>query len=131
MIIVIENRDDYFKWLEEIPSAWLKESLPGFEQVSKTIVKAFQEDQLSGRKADDTGLNIKTKNLYTSLTSAARLESQELIGEVGNKGATYWEYHQTGTERLKKRLFFDEFFQGEGADMYVSAADEAFEKVAA
>lgn len=131
MIVIVSNADEVVKELAGIPSAFGVEMAHGFTEGSKAIVGMFQRDQLSGRKADDTGLNIKSRRLYESLWSGAQVVGDTVAAEIGNHGATYWEYHQTGTERLRKRLFFDEVFHSKGRDIYTSLAEAAFDKVTA
>lgn len=131
MVVIVSNADEVVNELAAIPASFQTYAMDGFLEGSKSIVSMFQREQLSGRKADDAGLNIKSRRLYQSLESSAMVVGDTVVGSVGNRGATYWEYHQRGTERLRKRLFLEEDFQTKGADIYLSLADAAFEKVAA
>ena len=103
----------------------------GFEKTADEIAGNLLKDQLSGRKADDTGLNIKTGTLYDSIHSMVDIEDAKITADVYNTGAQYWEYHQEGAGHNPKRLFFDEYFEAQGLQMYEEAMEEALELMVA
>ncbi len=90
----------------------------GAEEGGKEIAFRLKAEQLSGRHADDTGLNIRTQNLYDSVLSKTETAASLIRSIVYNSGAQYWWYHQEGSGRLPKRLFFEEFFESEADEIY-------------
>jgi len=102
----------------------------GFKAAGLQIVKQFQEGQLSGRYGTDIGLNIRTGNLRASIKSLVTTDSDTVNSVISNEGAQYWQYHQDGTDKLKKRLFFDEYFEDEGEKLYESSVDLALQAIA-
>lgn len=103
----------------------------GFAQASQNIAESFKRNQLSGRKSDDTGLNVKRDVLRQSIKGSGMRDGMTIVGMVTNSMATYWEYHQDGTLKLPKRLFFYEEFETTGEKAYTSVVEMAMEKLAA
>lgn len=101
----------------------------GFAEASQAIAADFRIRQLSGRTRGDVGLNVQTGNLRSSLSGDGMRDGMDIVGTVSNSGATYWEYHQDGSGRLKKRLFFYERFATEGLRRYTSVAEKAFSEL--
>lgn len=97
----------------------------GFERVGAEIVDQFQDEQLSGRKADDTGLNVVSGTLHGSIQSAVEVADAMVSSTVYNENAPYWEYHQLGMGHNPKRLFFDEYFESQGFAAYTAVAERA------
>lgn len=97
----------------------------GFQKAGLAMVHKFQDEQLSGRKAGDIALNVRTGNLRDSIKTLVKTQSDEVHGVVFNQGAQYWAYHQDGSERLKKRLFMEEDFEVSGEKLYSSAVEMA------
>ena len=100
--------------------------------VGETEVQHFKDQQLSGRNAQDMGLNQVTGNLFRSIhTETISPNLDEIYSLVFNDGADYWEPHQTGTSTLKKRLTLEEHFAEDGLLQYHEMIEEALSKVAA
>jgi hypothetical protein len=99
----------------------------GFQKAGISMVRKFQEEQLSGRKSGDIYLNVKTGNLRNSLRSMVTSQAGQVEGVVYNQGAQYWGYHQDGTEKHPKRLFIEEDFEVSGEKRYASAVDMAMD----
>lgn len=131
MIIIQFNLDDVVEALEDRAQEYWEVIQTGFARAGQLMVARFQDQQLSGRHGDDTGLNIQSGNLRASLRSLTEIEGHEIRSMVENAGATYWQYHQTGTEKLPKRLFLKEDFAGEGSKLYTSEIELAFGRMAA
>lgn len=110
--------EDYRRTLDE-----------GFQKAGLAMVHKFQDEQLSGRTGGDIGLNVVTGRLRDSLKNLVTSSAQEIAATVYNTGATYWEYHQLGSDRLRKRLFFDEDWADSGEKMFASAVDIAMDSV--
>jgi hypothetical protein len=118
--------------------AYLAKLEAGFSLTGEEIATKFREEDLSGRKADDTGLNKRSGKLYGSVdadivnaANQARAGDEVVESIIYNTGATYWEYHQFGSGHNPKRLFWEEFFGLEGGDLYSSEADAALNLLAA
>lgn len=103
----------------------------GFAQASQGIAESFKKNQLSGRKSDNTGLNVRRDILRQSIKGSGMRDGMTIVGMVQNSMATYWEYHQDGTPKLPKRLFFYEEFETSGAKAYTSVVEMAMEKLSA
>jgi hypothetical protein len=104
----------------------------GVQRVSEGEVQHFKDQQLSGRDGSDMGLNRRTSNLYNSFSAETYSPNlDEILGLVNNDGADYWELHQTGTSKLKKRLTLEEHFAEDGLQNYTDMVEAALEKVAA
>ena len=101
----------------------------GFARAGLAMVHKFQDEQLSGRTAGDLGLNVVTGTLRDSLKSLVTTEADTVTAMVYNRGAMYWDYHQSGTDRLKKRLFFDEDWQDSGEKIFASQVDIAMDVI--
>lgn len=101
----------------------------GFSEASQAIAADFRIRQLSGRTRGDVGLNVRTGNLRSSLSGDGMRDGLDIIGQVSNSGAQYWEYHQDGSARLKKRLFFYETFAKDGPRRYSSVVEMAFSRL--
>ena len=102
----------------------------GFAQVDRQVNDQFRDEQLSGRKGDDTGLNIVTGTLHDSIKDAVEVADEMISGVVYNEGAPYWYYHQE-PDGQKKRLFFDEYFSTQGLEAYTAVAERALMEMAA
>lgn len=102
----------------------------GFQEAGETVADKFRMD-VSGRKSDDTGLNIRTGNLLGSVDSFAQTTSDGVTSAVFNQHADYWYYHQKGLGHNPKRLSWDEYWAGEAETLYTSAVDEALGRIAA
>jgi hypothetical protein len=101
----------------------------GMAGAAAEMARRFREEDLSGRKADDTGLNIRTGKLKGSIQSngsATNLEDGTLIAEVFNQDAKYWAFHEDGSGYNPKRLDFARRFETEGMDLIETEVDEAF-----
>ena len=101
----------------------------GFAEASQAIADDFRRNQLSGRTSGDIGLNIKSGDLRRSIRGDGMRDGNDILGVVSNSNATYWEYHQDGTARLKKRLFFHESFANDGPKRYTSVVELAFARL--
>lgn len=99
----------------------------GFQKASLAMVHKFQDEQLSGRRSGDIGLNVRTGNLRDSLKTLVTTQTGELKGLIFNQAAQYWAYHQDDSGRLKKRLFLEEDFELSGEKLYVSAVEMAMD----
>jgi hypothetical protein len=131
MINIETNTLEVMSDLRADNQAFIDDITKGFSGASADMVEMFQREQLSGRKGDDTGLNIRSGTLYRSLSSGANVFGDTITAEVTNLGATYWEYHQEGTERLPKRLFFEESFEADGVPKFEDAIESAFARLTA
>ncbi len=100
----------------------------GFATVDGQVVDHFKNDELSGRKADDTGLNIRKGTLHDSVKSLVEVENHQIAGVVYNVGAPYWEHHQDGAGHNPKRLNFSEYFQDQGLAAYTDVVEFALEE---
>lgn len=130
MIVIKTNAKDLSDQLERDGQEFEREIETGFVDASRAIVDGFKTGQLSGRKSDDTALNVKTGNLRRSIDSRVRMTGRNIAATIFNKSATYWEYHQLGTERLKKRLFLFEEFATSGRKRYESTVETALKGLA-
>lgn len=117
-----------------------------FKLVNQRFEEHFKKD-LSGRKADDTGLNKRSGKLYGSLDGAVTVNPQSVTAEVQNRDATYWYWHQKGASAtrtsawgkptrpyqwtLPKRLFFWEYFTEHAPLAYADAWRIAARRLAA
>lgn len=99
----------------------------GFQKAGISMVRKFQDEQLSGRKAGNVSLNIVTGRLRDSLKTNVTTQAGQLESMIYNSGAQYWAYHQDGTDRLKKRLFIEEDFEFSGMKMYESSVEMALD----
>jgi hypothetical protein len=79
----------------------------------------FRTEQLSGRTAGDMGLNRVTGNLWESLRNVTIVGDRQMVSELYNRGAQYWEVHQDGIG-IKKRLRFEEDLEERGIPLYES-----------
>lgn len=102
----------------------------GFATVDQSIEDQFRNEQLSGRKADDTGLNIRTGTLHDSIKSVVEVADSQISGTVYNTDAPYWRYHQE-PDGQKKRLFLDEYFENQGLAAYTDVVESALAEMAA
>ena len=91
------------------------------------IVEQFRADQLSGRRAPNYGLNKRTGNLYESLRNSTLQSGNRFTSEVYNRGAQYWYYHEFGTGFNPKRLWFEETFRKDGAEIYQTQLESALQ----
>lgn len=115
------------KNLDEASEEYQQALDQGFQKAGLAMIHKFQDEQLSGRTGGDLGLNIRTGNLRDSLKTNVTTQAGQLEGVIYNKGATYWAFHQDGTDRLKKRLFLEEDFEYSGEKMYSSAVEMALD----
>jgi ClpP class serine protease len=97
----------------------------GFAGVDDGVVAHFKDDELSGRRADDTGLNIRTGRLHDSIKSLVEVADHQIAGIVYNTGARYWEFHQDGAGNNPKRLHFEEYFRSQGLAAYSDVVEGA------
>lgn len=102
----------------------------GFQKAGLELIHKFQDEQLSGRKSGDIGLNVRTGNLRDSLKNVVTTQAGMIEGLIYNRAADYWSYHQDGSERLKKRLFLEEDFEVSGEKLYSSAVEMAMDAIA-
>ena len=102
----------------------------GMSRGGNVMAAVLRDDQLSGRHGDDTGLNIKTGRLHDSIKAETEAAGVTFTSTVYNRAATYWYWHQIGTDRLPKRLFFEEDFAESGPEIYETEIDLALAGVA-
>ena len=103
----------------------------GFSEVSRRIAEKFRNEDLSGRKSDDTGLNIRTGRLHDSIKSEVEIAENKISGVVYNDDAPYWEFHQKGMGFNPKRLFWEEEFEAAIGNEYAAVVSEAEQAMAA
>lgn len=101
----------------------------GFARAGMNLIYKFQDEQLSGRRSGDVGLNVRTGNLRDSLRSVVTVDSEAITNTIYNRGADYWAYHQDGSDRLRKRLFIEEDFEDSGAKLYTSEIEIAMQVI--
>ena len=101
----------------------------GFAVVDNQVVDQFKDEQLSGRHADDTSLNIRTGRLHDSIKSVVDVADDKISGTVFNTDAKYWEYHQDAAGHNPKRLFFEEYFTSHGLAAYTDVVEGALHEV--
>lgn len=101
----------------------------GFAKVDRQVEDQFRDEQLSGRHADDTGLNIRTGRLHDSIKSVVDVANDQIMATVYNTDAPYWEYHQDGAGHNPKRLFFEEYFTSQGLAAYTEVVEAALVEV--
>jgi len=125
-LIHSENFDEVAADLQNRVTAFKENVARGFARVDDKIVNQFRDEQLSGRKGDDTGLNIRTGRLHDSIKSLVEVAEAEITGVIFNTDAPYWKYHQYGEGHNPKRLGFDEYFEDQGLQAYTEAVESAF-----
>lgn len=101
----------------------------GFQRAGVSMVRRFQEEQLSGRRAPGFGLNVRTGNLRGSIRSSVTTSGDEIRSSITNSGAQYWAYHQDGAGNNPKRLYFEEEFLDPGERVYATEVEGAFAAV--
>lgn len=131
MVVIHINTEEIAAELRSRGESYRETMERGLARAGAEVVDLFRRDWLSGRNTDDLGLNIRTGRLYQSIKSLTEIDGDILRGIVFNQGATYWHYHQTGTDRLPKRLYLEETFEEDGEKLYTSEVEMALEKVAA
>lgn len=129
MIVITSNAAQVASDLSQDSQEFLRDLELGFIDASKAIVDSFKMNQLSGRKSDNTALNVRSGNLRRSIDQRAHMNGRDIAATIFNKSATYWEYHQEGTERLPKRLFFYEEFANQGRKRYESSVETALKRL--
>lgn len=105
----------------------------GFRKVDEAFLQNTKETQLSGRHSDDTGLYRRTSDLYNSFHEITEKQDSLISGNILSDNGIwekYGEYHQDGTEKLKKRLFIPERFE-EWESKYEAVIEDSLAKVAA
>lgn len=128
-LVITTNAPEVAKGFSQANDELISDFEKGFAEASRDIAEGFKKNQLSGRLSGDIGLNVKTGTLRNSIRGAAMRDGMDIIGSIENQGATYWEYHQDGTARLKKRLFFYESFANDGPKRYTSVVEAAFARL--
>jgi hypothetical protein len=114
-----------------------------FAMVNRHFEDHFKDTQLSGRP----GLNVVTGNLHGSIRSTVTVDSESVTGEVYNRNASYWYWHQIGASAVRtsawgkptnpymwalpKRLTFWEYFTEHGPQQYGDAWRVAAQRLAA
>jgi hypothetical protein len=130
MITIAVDVQQMIRDLEEVGRATEDAVFTAMQAAGEEIALRFRMDQLSGRSGDNKGLNIITGRLHSSVTSEAMIAAGKVHSLIKNEGARYWYWHQIGSGNLPKRLFFDEFFEEKGPDIYTTMIEEALSKVA-
>lgn len=108
---------------------WRDRAARAMAQGGADIVTMFRDEQFSGRNADDSGLNIRTGNLFNSLESDVEVLGSIITSTVENHDAKYWYYHQIGAGHNPKRLTLEERFQDRGLDIYTDHLEAAMAAV--
>lgn len=108
---------------------WRDRASRAMGQGGADVVEMFRKEQLSGRNGDDTGLNIRTGNLYNSLQSDVETIGNVITSTISNHDAKYWYYHQVGAGHNPKRLSFEELFQDRGLEIYENHLEAALAEV--
>lgn len=131
MVVVHINTDEVIAELRARGEEFREGIERGMARAGAAVVDLFRTRWLSGRGSDDLGLNIRTGRLYQSIRSLTEIDDATLRSVVFNSGAVYWYYHQTGTDRLPKRLFLEETFEEDGQALYASEISLALRGLAA
>lgn len=116
--------------LKEARVEFVEDVDAGFEAAGDAVATKLRQD-VSGRKPDDTGLNIRTGTLLNSIETFIQRSEGGMTSAVFNQGADYWRYHELGSGNNPKRLFWGDFWAGEAETLYVTAVDEALGRLAA
>ena len=109
--------------------AWADRRIIAMDQAGADV-RELLRGQLSGRKPDDMGLNMRTGNLFDSLQNKTEIVDGGIESTIFNTDAKYWWYHQVGAGNNPKRLMMDEQFASDGMEVYYKqlglAMEEAF-----
>jgi hypothetical protein len=127
MIDINFNFEEMIQGLDEASGEYQNLLERGFARANLQIIHKFQDEQLSGRRSGDVGLNVRTGNLRDSLHSVVTVDSEAITATIYNRGADYWAYHQDGSDRLRKRLFIEEDFEDSGEKLYSSEIEIAMQ----
>lgn len=104
-------------------------SKTSFHDMIDAVGDEFRRD-VSGRKPDDTGLNIRSGRLLASIETLSQPGPGMVTFAVFNSGAPYWAYHQDGAGKNPKRLFWDEFWAVTAPAKVEFAGERVLEAVA-
>lgn len=125
MVVIHANSEEVIASLATLKGRYQEAAVKGFAEAGRMVVDLFRNDWLSGRQAGDIALNVQTGKLRDSIRSVTSERGPNITSEVFNRGAQYWEYHQTGTDRLPKRLYLLEAFEEDGAKLYAGQVEIA------
>ncbi len=127
----VENLDAFIAYLEERKADYHAALEDGFSAVGREMRDLFRDGWLSGRHADDRGLNIRTGRLHDSIRNRTEARERDVRSVVFNRGANYWWYHAGNSDRLPTRFPAEEIFEAEGLPKYQDAFDFALSRLAA
>jgi hypothetical protein len=97
----------------------------GFIFAADEFIARIRGKWYSGRRADDTGLNVRTGFLRRSWQPVIKEEALNILAVI-RSGARYGLYHEEGTEKLPKRTFIKEDMKGRlGTKLFTQAVKEA------
>jgi hypothetical protein len=129
VVIVHVNTEEVIAELRGRVDGYRQALEQGFAKAGNEVVELFRSEWLSGRTSGDLGLNIRTGRLYQSVRSLTEVTQDRIVSQVFNRGAPYWHYHQTGTDRLPKRLYLEEAFEEDGESLYSKALEDAIRRL--
>lgn len=125
MVRIFVNTEEVIASLATLRGRYQDAAVKGFAEAGRLVVELFRNDWLSGRQPGDIALNVQTGKLRDSIRSVTTHRGPSVTSEVFNRGAQYWEYHQTGTDSLPKRLYLLEAFEEDGAKIYAGQVEIA------
>lgn len=116
--------------IKESRAEFVEDIDAGFEAAGDAVAEKLRSD-VSGRKPDDTGLNIRTGTLFNSIETFAQRSPDGMTSAVFNQGADYWRYHEQGAGANPKRLFWGDYWNQSAPKLYETAVNEALGRAAA
>ncbi|MES2200662.1 MAG: hypothetical protein V4498_00260 [candidate division FCPU426 bacterium] len=127
----IQNLDAFIAYLEERKAEFWAGLEEGFTAVGREIRDILRDKWLSGRMADDRGLNIRTGRLHDSIRSRTEIADKEIRSVVFNRGANYWWYNAGNSPNHPNRFPAEDIFLEEGQRRYQDAFESALDRMAA
>ncbi len=131
IVTQIQNLDAFISYLEERRAEFWGDLEQGFAAVGRAMVDILRDKWLSGRMADDRGLNIRTGRLHDSIRNRTEVRDNDVRSVVFNRGADYWWYNAGNSPNHPNRFPAEEIFEREGLPRYQTAFDDALSRMAA
>jgi hypothetical protein len=129
VISVLTNTIELIERMERDVEAFEVEAPEQIHEATGDILETLRKD-VSGRKTNDMGLNIRTGNLLMSLAAYSKRLAQTIMAAVYNTNASYWYYHEVGAGHNPKRLNWFDYWNTAGHERLTTGAGEAMARLA-